>query len=216
MKRPHLAPFRARRLDLQVFCALPQTLNEFLADLQSGPRQRLAATHVRLQAARGSTASPQALWSHLENGDIGALERGLRRAEARGADVSRGVTFERFRPGVEARAVVLIAHSCDGWVEFRDGMRPPREVAERFPAEFGGAIDLSLCHSFALHDAIREHCGVKARIVTSDTPATLGIRVAVCVLALELMHEREMAYHDAVATVVALSRPPLDDQERET
>lgn len=190
--------------DCHVYCTLPRSLAEYVDDLERGPDTRVAPSHMRQLARRHVRFSPERAWAELERGDIGKLERGFEQAARFGARIVRGVSFSDFTPDTDARVVILIAHTSNGEAEFRDGFHSGREVAERFCPDYDGVIDLSLCSSFPLHDELRIRCGSAPRIVTSNASTTVGTRIAVCVLAMELLRRTSATYDEAVAQVLAL------------
>lgn len=205
-----LQPARsAKPRDCQIICTLPGTLEEFRRDVEVGPPERLAPCHMQRIARHHRQLSVGEAWSWLERGDLRRLEAGLEHVAALGASVERSVRFDDFLPDPERRAVVIIAHSYTDRVEFRDGLHAAQDVAARFDSQFDGAIDLSMCSSFTLHDELRHRCAAAPRIITNSGTASPGPRISLVALALELMHRVDIAYHDAVAAVLSMKLDQL-------
>ena len=207
--------------DCQLFSGLPLTLDEFTREMRQGPAERFAACHMT-EAMSDMDGRPwqvgRTAWTDEDIGSVweamhephrgdywllrGTLDEVASSAGTRrGVDVREGVSGDVFTRDVRstgARVITLVAHWAGDQIEFRDGLWPVRLVAEAFAPGFDGTIDLTVCTSSLLHDAIRRRLGSTPRIIFNRSAAYLSLRIAAYRLAVRLLGElAPISYIDA-------------------
>ena len=126
------------------------------------------------------------------------LGRNRPRWAAHGAETRAQVTLSdisRYTGQSNASAVFLVAHWSDldsGRVELFDGMHRAQALANAFHRDWDGVLDLCVCQSSALADAVARRCQ-RATVKWMETPAipTLWMEL----LSLTLRVQKESATH---------------------
>jgi hypothetical protein len=115
-------------------------------------------------------------WPKYRNQVIQPYERVALRASRMGVRIVQDITLEKFGELFFERKVhivILFSHWSDDAVEFHDGFMDCDLVIERVPFEYGGIIDLCVCHPEKLVRQLREmrpNCFIKW-IDAKATPA---------------------------------------------
>ena len=109
------------------------------------------------------------VWFKYEEEVVHPFERVRGPLTAWGVQVVPGVTLKSFGELFRLRrsVVILFAHWSDDRVEFADGLKPIDRVIEAVPEEFGGILDLCVCHPEALATGMRvrrPNCLVKRTV----------------------------------------------------
>ena len=217
------APVPVLPEDCMVFVALPGTQACFVTEALRGPADRFAASQATAMLGGRRWELARQAWTREEleslyrdlsaehEGDLWTLEDSLLEAEAAGVRVWRNVTVTQFLDGVrhtQAKVVTLVAHHVPGGVELRDGVATNTQIAAAFDTGFEGTIDLTVCNSIDLHDAIRERTGDVPRMILNGSTAYLGMRISAFRLTTRLLREFApisfvAAYSEAWSRLVA-------------
>jgi hypothetical protein len=149
--------------------ALPATKQAFLRDLNLGTAKDFARHTVRWEHAQPPDLKDADKWYQLYYADFVPVINNVGiAAETLGVHVAIGLTLSGLRPLLECFTVVtLVTHSVSpqGPVEFDDGLHSIEEIVAEVPQRFGGILDLTVCASIGLAEAIkrqRRDCLVQA------------------------------------------------------
>jgi hypothetical protein len=85
-------------------------------------------------------------------------------------------------------------------VEFVDGMKTISEVIQQIPITFTGLLDLTICNSVILGEAIKNY-RPDCLVAVNRYPAELHVRLGIYALTILLLSTRQMSYMDALGRV---------------
>jgi hypothetical protein len=178
--------------------ALPLTRARFVADA-ADPRKDF----VRQWAASFPGYPPDRLWDDYKPLAAYALRIA---DEARRASV-RVAVDARFSSWTDAAhtsdVITLVAHWVSGAqpaLEFSDGIRPLDTIVAALPGDFGGVIDLTVCHSTRAIAAFKAR-RPRATVLANREAAAPDVRLAMYRQVLHLVHCEGAGYVDAAERV---------------
>lgn len=195
--------------NVQVFCGLPLTSEDFTEDARRGPPDRFAPSHLEKTVgrsfAKGWTREHlDGAWGGLNDqrrGDLALLRTTLTSLSRCGVEVHERATVDAFLGASKRAVVVLVTHCTGRSVELRDAMLDAEVLHGAFVerARTGDelVIDLTLCHGDVPHDALRRRLGNGPRMSLGLGPAPLGLKAAALLLAIRRLGETEMDYIEA-------------------
>ena len=82
-------------------------------------------------------------------------------------------------------------------IEFSDGFHQIAEVVALFPSTFDGVVDLTICNSLSLAEAIHQRCKHSLVLATSDVTYP-DFKMPFYLATIELLARHTFAYEDAV------------------
>jgi hypothetical protein len=82
-------------------------------------------------------------------------------------------------------------------IQFADGIKTVREVIDSVPAVFSGVLDLTICNSVILGEAIKNYRSA-CLIAATRYPATLHVRLGIYMLALRMLSSKPRSYIDVL------------------
>jgi hypothetical protein len=85
-------------------------------------------------------------------------------------------------------------------VQFADGMKTIPEVIESVPTTFTGLLDLTICNSVILGEAIKNYRS-RCLVAVNRYPAELHVRLGIYGLAMSRLSRKPMSYMDALTRV---------------
>lgn len=151
--------------DCTLAFGIPTSRDDFIKDLQTGDKD-FAKT------IRGG-------WFQYNAEIVSSLPEILGGLEDIGVTVIHRLTLEDFGTLFKyhtAKVIILFSHwkedASTGRVEFYDGLKGPDEIVRRIPPDFSSMLDLNVCRSKALADALkrtRPDCYFRHKIDMFDT-----------------------------------------------
>jgi len=85
-------------------------------------------------------------------------------------------------------------------VEFVDGMKTISEIVDQIPITFTGLLDLTICNSVILGEAIK-NSRPECLVAVNRYPAELHVRLGMYRLTILMLSRRHMSYMDALSRV---------------
>ncbi len=85
-------------------------------------------------------------------------------------------------------------------VQFVDGMKTVPEVIETVPSEFSGLLDLTVCNSVILGEAIKNF-RARCFVAVNRYPAELHVRLGLYLLTLRMLGRKPMSFIDAMTKI---------------
>ncbi len=85
-------------------------------------------------------------------------------------------------------------------VQFADGMKTIPEVIETIPLDFSGLLDLTICNSVILGEAIKNFRSA-CFIAVNRYPSQLHVRLGLYVLTLRILARKPMSFVDALTKI---------------
>jgi hypothetical protein len=194
--------------------AIPTTAADFVRDLGCGPTKDFASHVVGRQLA----FSDSGRWRLYERSAFGhvieVIDKVSTAVAGWGVRVVCHLELRDLRPLLEKYPVVtLVTHSSGAgdWVEFHDGLYPLDEVVKEVPIRRGAILDLTICYSAALADAIKwRH--PEWQVISNAEETSLLFRLDFYKSKIKLLTARPMSYLDADRVLrLALARSKGDE-----
>lgn len=97
------------------------------------------------------------VWSKYYHQFISEFEQIIPKLKNLGLRIERDLTLVKFRALFKQyKVVILFSHWQEDKVEFHEGLQPLDDIIEQIPTQFGGVIDLCVCHPNGLALKIRQ------------------------------------------------------------
>jgi hypothetical protein len=177
---------------------VPLTREQFLADATNGRKE-----FVRQWVASLSGYAPEQLWRDYERIAGFTLQIVSEAREAGVQAVTDGCYGSWTAMAATSDVITLVAHWVAGppaGFEYADGPRPLDEVVDALPEDFGGIIDLTVCHSTNAIPAFKK-ARPRCSVLANREPARLDLRLAMYRQILRLVRRERQGYIAAAQRV---------------
>lgn len=185
--------------DCVVVVGIPLEREGFDRDLASGSSDGF----VRFCRSRVPSGISDPDFWELQYGPTAAFcKRMLGEVERLGVTIVLDADEQKLRKVTAARPVILtiVSHHSDASVELCDRMWKFDEFAGLFPEQYEGFIDLTMCGSFGLGEAIKRRHR-RASIQVNRSVTGLKLRLAFYAATIRRLAELPQTYSDALVYV---------------